>query len=247
MDPYSVDSILGRLETAFLPFACMLCGARGENSRDLCRDCANDLTRNRSACARCALPLPIPSPMCGECLRTAPPFDAAFAPFEYAHPLDLLLTRLKFGRSLAAGRLIGNLWLAGIRAALEDGRIDALADALVPVPLHFARLRERGYNQALELARPLATALRLRLEPDLLVRQRATSAQTGLDAAARRRSLRGAFAIAAPAQHKVPAHVVLLDDVMTTGATVRECARVLKRAGVARVDVWAVARAPRLR
>lgn len=232
---------------SLLPPRCLLCAQGSDDMRDLCSDCAADLVRNRSACARCALPLPIAAPLCGECLRKPPPFDAAFAPFEYAHPLDLLLTRLKFGNSLAAGRVVAELWIAALRDALRSGGIAALPDVVLPVPLHVDRLRERGYNQALELARPLAQALQLRLVTDLLQRERATSAQTDLDAAARRRSLRDAFALFHAKDRALPPHVALVDDVMTTGATLRECARVLKRAGVARVVVWAVARAPRLR
>jgi ComF family protein len=114
-------------------------------------------------------------------------------------------------------------------------------EALIVVPLHDARLRERGYNQALELAQPLSRALRLNL-CDVLMRTRQTTAQTGLDAVQRRRNLRGAFAVREGVA--LPPHVALFDDVMTTGSTLRECARVLRRAGVARVDVWALARAP---
>ncbi len=117
-----------------------------------------------------------------------------------------------------------------------------LPAALLCVPLHESRLRERGYNQALELAKPLARALHLPLHPHALRRIRSTQAQSGLDARARRRNLRGAFEID-PAQ-TLPTHVALLDDVMTTGSTLRECARVLRKAGVQRVDVWALARAP---
>ena len=113
---------------------------------------------------------------------------------------------------------------------------------IVPVPLHRARLRQRGYNQALELARPLAHALRLPLRHDLLHRIRSTHAQTELGAIARRRNVRDAFHV--PSGAALPAHVALLDDVMTTGATLAECARVLRRAGVQRVDLWALARAP---
>ena len=237
---------LRRVESALLPPRCQLCTGAGAPARDLCAACFDDLVHNHNACARCALPLSIPAPLCGECLHRLPPFDAAFAPFEYAHPLDLLLTRLKFGRSLAAGRVIADLWMQTIRLALADGRIAALPDVLLPVPLHATRLRERGYNQALELAKPIAAALHLPIAPDMLRRERATTAQTGLDAVARRRSLRGAFVFVAPLGAP-PARVALVDDVMTTGATLRECARVLKRAGVARVEVWAFARAPRLR
>jgi len=112
----------------------------------------------------------------------------------------------------------------------------------VPVPLHSSRLRSRGYNQALELAQPLAKALRIPLLRDALQRTRATSAQTELTALARRRNVRGAFA--ARFDGEVPKCIAVLDDVFTTGATLAECARVLKRAGVERVDVWAMARAP---
>src|SRR5438445_173292 len=120
-----------------------------------------------------------------------------------------------------------------------------LTDALIPVPLHAARLRERGYNQALELAKPLSREFGIALAPDLLRRTRATPAQANLDANARRRNLRGAFELNKSTlvdNAALPAHIALVDDVMTTGATLRECARTLKRAGVARVDIWALAR-----
>ncbi|MFT3790300.1 MAG: ComF family protein [Rudaea sp.] len=245
-----VDGLWRRLQFALLPPHCLLCGARGENLRDLCSACAADLVRNRVACARCALSLAAPAAHCGECLKNEPPFDAAFAPYLYGHPLDLLLTRLKFGRSLAAGRVLAELWIDALHTALADRAIATLPEVIVPVPLHAARLRERGYNQALELARPLAREFGIALAPDLLRRTRATAAQSNLDAVARRRNLRGAFGAngdVLSANGEPPAHAVILDDVMTTGATLREAARTLKRAGVARVDVWALARAPHRR
>ncbi len=235
--PVVVDGIADRLLRAVLPPRCLLCGAPGAADRDLCAGCAGDLTLNTPCCPRCALPLETPAPLCGECLQREPPFTAAWAPFRYGHPLDLLETRFKFGRDLAAGRLLAELMI-------ERARFDTpvLPDALVPVPLHRTRLRQRGYNQALELARPIALALDITLRADLLARTKATPAQTGLDANARRRNVRGAFTLAADAP--LPAHVALLDDVMTTGATLREATQVLIRAGVGRVDVWVLARAP---
>jgi len=229
-----------------LPSRCLLCGARGATDRDLCAGCAEDLVRNRHACARCALPLPANAPLCGDCLARAPAFDAAFAPFEYAHPIDLLLTGLKFGRSLAAGRVLASLWVQAINAAVIEG-VATLPEALIPIPLHPDRLRERGYNQALELARALGRDLGIAVVADLLRRERPTPAQTGLDAAARRRSLRGAFSLRPGSEHSLPDHCVLVDDVMTTGTTLRECARVLRKSGIRRIEAWALARAPRLR
>ena len=239
----SVDGFWPRLQRAVLPLHCLLCGADGGTGRDLCLACSGELVRNQPCCPRCALPLHAPAALCGECLQRPPPFDAAFAPFVYAHPLDLLMTRLKFGRSLAAGRVLSDLWSASIAAFPPR-----LPHFFVPVPLHRSRLRERGYNQALELIRPLARALRVPLAESLLSRARATPAQANLDAAARRQNVRGAFefhaaALGGTAPQQV--HVALVDDVMTTGTTLRECARVLRRAGVGRIDVWALARAPR--
>ncbi|MEP6898210.1 MAG: ComF family protein [Rhodanobacter sp.] len=226
---------LQRMLRFVLPLRCLLCGGSGFDGMDLCVDCANELPRNRSCCARCALPLAEPLPMCGECLRRAPPWKAAWAPFRYGWPLDRLESRYKFGADLAAGRVLSALWQREPRA------ID-LPQWLLTVPLHRQRLRQRGYNQALELARPLARELGVPLHHDILQRVRPTEPQTELDALSRRRNVRGAFALRGDAV--LPAHVAILDDVMTTGATFAECTRVLKRNGVQRVDVWALARAP---
>ena len=224
-----------RMQQWLLPLRCLLCDASGANGIDLCAECTTELPRNPSCCARCALPLAVPAALCGQCQRKPPPWDAAWAPFRYAWPLDRLESRYKFGRDLAAGRVLGTLWQRQPLAL-------ALPELILPIPLHNGRLRQRGYNQALELARPLARAFDVPLQHDLLQRIRATPAQTELDAATRRRNVRGAFALRRGAS--LPAHVAVLDDVMTTGATLAECARVLKRAGVLRVDVWALARAP---
>jgi ComF family protein len=223
------------LQRFVLPFHCLLCGGAGSDGLDLCRDCAAELPRNRRCCARCALPMAESAALCGQCQRRPPPWDAAWAPFRYAWPLDRLEARFKFGGDLAAGRVLSALWLREMPAAMHP-------ELIVPMPLHRQRLRERGYNQALELARPLARALQVPLRPAWLLRERGTAAQTELGAAARRRNVRRAFATRAGVAW--PEHVALLDDVMTTGATLAECARTLRRAGVKRIDVWALARAP---
>lgn len=233
-----VDGAFGPLLAAVLPSRCLLCGGAGTRERDLCPECLADLPVNTCCCARCALPLEQAAAQCGICLKREPPFDSAWAPFRYAHPLDLLEARFKFHRDLAAGRLLASLMIDAAHQQLTG----PLPERLLCVPLHRDRLRERGYNQALELARPLARALHIPLDTSALVRTRSTSAQTGLDAKARRRNLHDAFASSADAG--LPGHVAILDDVMTTGTTLRECARVVRRAGVSRVDVWALARAP---
>lgn len=223
-----------RLRRFVLPLRCLLCGAAGADGIDLCASCAAELPRNRSCCARCALPLATPAAFCGECQRHPPPWDAAWAPFRYGWPLDRLESRYKFNADLAAGHVLSLLWQ-------REPCPVRLPQLLLVVPLHHARLRRRGYNQALELARSLARASGVPLRHDAVLRRRSTAAQTELDAVARRRNVHGAFAVREGIA--LPAHVAILDDVMTTGATLAECARVLRRAGVQRVDVWALARA----
>jgi ComF family protein len=220
------------------PTRCLVCGEAGGEAWDLCPACAVALPWQRRACCRCALPLPEAEgdgAVCGVCLASPPPLDGVHAACLYAPPLDRLLPRFKFHEDLAAGRLLAQLMTDAFASLPRP-------DALVPIPLHVSRLRRRGYDQALELAKPLARALRMPLRGDLLRRIRATAAQSERDAAARQRNVRGAFAVRPDAT--VPRHVVLIDDVMTTGATLRAAARALRRAGVERVDAWVCARVP---
>lgn len=191
---------------------------------------------NRHACVRCAVPLPVASAglSCGDCLQRPPPLARVHAAFVYAFPVDRLLPRFKFHHDLAGGQ-----WLA---SAMHQVMANApRPDALVAVPLHRARLRSRGYDQALELARPLAAALALPVLTDALRRQKPTRAQSRLDAPSRRRNLRDAFIVG---RDRLPAHVALVDDVMTTGATLHAAAHALQRAGVVRIDAWVCARVP---
>lgn len=221
-----------------LPALCLVCGERAERAADLCAACRADLPWNDTACARCALPLPIAADRCGACLDEPPPFSATWAALRYAAPIDRLLPRFKFHAGLAEGRLLVTL----MREHLPPEALDAI-DLVVPMPLHRARLGRRGYNQALELARPIAREAGLRLDGDALRRVRATPPQSELDAAQRRRNVRGAFV--ADAARVGSRGVLLVDDVITTGATVAEAASTLIGAGAREVRVLALARAPR--
>lgn len=234
MDAMKVDNWWRHTCALLLAPRCLVCHAPGSDGLDLCAACRQALPWQPPACPRCALPTPGGEP-CGQCLRAPPPLHSTRAVFAYGVPLDQLVPRLKFHQDLAAGRLLAALMHPALQAAERP-------QALVPVPLHPTRLRERGYDQALELARPLARALRLPLRAGLLERVRATTPQSALDAATRAGNLRGAFHARAGAA--LPAHVALVDDVMTTGATLHAAARALRRAGVARVDAWVCARVP---
>lgn len=227
------DWLRATLDT-ILPGQCLVCGWAPLDA-DLCAACTADLPWLTSCCSRCALPLPrTPSDrgLCPACLRRPPPQAGTHALFHYAAPVDGLVSGLKYGARLSHARLLGRL-------LAERGRALPAPAALLPVPLHPARLRTRGFNQAVELARPLARALGVPLALGLASRVRDTPAQVGLTAAARRRNLRAAFRVHGP----VPASLWVVDDVMTTGATVAALAGALRSAGCAEVHVWCVARA----
>ncbi len=215
----------------------MLCGDKGSNGRDLCDACQHDLPHAEVSCHRCAIPLPSghgTGTICGACQTNPPAFRRCLAPFAYGAPLDHLLIDLKFNGKLSVARTLGELqadWLAK--------HIDEQPDCIMPVPLHPARLRERGFNQSLELARPIARRLALPLDTRSCQRQRNTSPQADLSAKHRHSNIKGAF----ETRGAVKGHIAIIDDVMTTGSTAEEIARTLLAAGAQAVDIWVCARA----
>jgi ComF family protein len=211
---------------------CVLCGSRSDGGL-VCGPCNAGLPRLAACCVRCAVPLSQPG-TCGECLRRTPAFDSALAAFEYRFPIDRLIHRFKFAGDLAIGR-----WL-GERLA-ERAQGVATPQIVVAPPLTPARLRERGINQAMELAKVVARALDARVEVAALTKVRETTPQRTLGKAPRRANLRGAFRCHLDVRG---AHVAIVDDVITTGATAGCLAEALKRAGAASVRAWAAARAP---
>lgn len=220
--------------TSVLDRRCLACGARACAS--LCDACFHDLPWNDHTCQRCARPLPdLPGSLCGACTHSRPTFDAAHAAFAYAWPVDRLIQRFKFNADLATGRI-----LAQTLAKYLDLRQIPKPDILIPIPLHRARLAERGFNQSGEVARILARSVNAKVAFNHLVRTQATPAQSGLDRAARRRNLRHAFECRGSVSGL---HIALVDDVITTGSTAEAAARTLKRADAARIDIYALARA----
>jgi ComF family protein len=191
-----------------------------------------------SICAQCALPLKAADNnerLCGSCLQDPPPFTFVYRFADYAPPLDRLIQQLKFNQKLHFARLLAMLMARDIQ---QQSLL--LPDLLVPVPLHKQRLHERGYNQALEVARVLAAILGLTLDAQSCIRYKATREQTGLQAKQRKTNIKGAFLVKANVQGK---HIAIVDDVMTTGSTVTELSHALLKQGAQRVDVWVCARA----
>jgi ComF family protein len=208
---------------------CLLCGARAGESM-LCEACENGLPRLPPSCPRCAMPSPNAS-VCGACLARPPTFDATLAVWSYEFPVDRLVQSLKYLGNLPVARLFGEA------LARRVGERASEVDLCVAMPLAHERLRTRGFNQAVEIARSLprrATIARADIE-----RVRDTASQTDVPYADRARNVKGAFACGRALDGL---RVAVIDDVMTTGATLAELAGALKRAGAARVENWVIAR-----
>ncbi len=223
----------GNPQSGLLGFQdCLLCGESSPTL--LCANCEIDLPRlPKPGCPICALPTP-GGEICGQCLRERPFFDHTEAAFRYDFPIDKLVQSFKYGHRLALGPYFG----AHIATLAKGCR----AEIIAPLPLHKNRLAARGFNQALEIARPSARMLGKPLMGDICRRIRDTTAQADLAWTARKSNVRNAFHCSEELTGK---RVLLIDDVMTTGASLNECARILKLHGAASVDVIVLARALR--
>lgn len=222
---------------------CQLCDdACDQTTQRLCSGCETELPWLGPHCRVCAVPLPAAGLICGACQKKPPRFTRVEAPWRYAFPVDSLITRFKHQRQWPHGRLLGELLAEHLQHAFSEGL--PRPDALLAVPLAAGRQRQRGFNQAQMLADWLGHGLQLPSHAGWLVRQVETPAQQGLDAATRKRNLRQAFALGRQAS-LCGAHLALVDDVLTTGATADSLAHLLLRGGARRVDVFCLARTPR--
>lgn len=226
---------LGRLPLAH----CALCGHACP--RQICQPCRTRYFGQMvTRCQQCALACD--EPVCAQCRQTEPAYDATIVAADYVPPVDLLVLGLKFGHRLAHAALFGELLRD---ALLHAPAMPSLPTLLLPVPLGRARLVERGFNQALEIAKPLSRSLGVPLQPHTLMRTRETGAQSGLALADRARNMQAAFALDLAHGADVSGqHIGLVDDVMTTGNTLNEAAALLKRYGAARVTNLVLARTP---
>jgi ComF family protein len=215
-----------------LPQACFLCGAR-VTGRLLCAGCEDDLARLPTACCpQCALPTS-QGEICGACLKKPPAFDRTRATFSYAFPLDSLVQQCKYAHA-------SNLTdFFAARMASRSDTPSALLDYLLPMPLHPARLAQRGFNQAAEIARRLSPRIGVPWLPNACQRVRNTASQAGLDLKTRQRNLRGAFVCNIDLSGT---RVALIDDVMTSGSSLDELARVVRKAGAIEIQAWVLAR-----
>jgi len=224
-----------RFLDALLPARCALCQARAGHG--FCDDCRPLLPWILAACEVCGQALPeaaiADAGVCGACQKRRPHYDHALIPFQYGAPVAGQIQALKYHRQLRFAAGLGAMICA---RAWKDPRPPP--QVLVPVPLHRRRLRARGFNQSLEIARRVGAELGIEVSHKMLARIRHTAPQTALSRSERRRNVQGAFSAAAG----VPSHVALIDDVVTSGSTANAAARELKRAGARWVSIWAAAR-----
>ncbi len=225
-----------------LPCSCVLCSKPCETL--VCLDCHQQFFKDGTPrCVQCAIPLSISDShqRCGDCLATVPNFDHTVVVCNYAAPTDQLILAYKFGHRLAIATLFAEM----LRDAALKELQQSLCDVLCPVPLGRQRLVERGFNQSLEIARPLSQHLGVPLYPQLLHRSRETAQQSSLHPDDRHKNVRNAFTLDSAAIELIRGkHIGVVDDVMTTGTTLNEIAALLKRFGAAKVSNYVFARTP---
>ena len=234
-----VNNWIKKIQFKLLPGCCLLCGKLTGIQQDLCPACRSRLPVNDHHCRSCAQPLPssiLDGSLCGRCQKKPPFYDRCFAPFRYQDNLTSLHHNFKFHHKLAAGRLMAELMCE--RLAISSSQLPQL---LIPAPLHARRLSERGFNQAQELARILSEQLSIPVDSHSLCRTRHTQAQSSLPKKERRQNIRSAFALTAKIDTP---HVAIIDDVMTTGLTVNEIAKILRASAVSEIEIWVFARTP---
>jgi ComF family protein len=222
-----------------LPSLCAVC--RGWGGQAVCETCVDRYATPEPRCTRCALQVPEGVAVCGECLLVPPAFDVAVTGVHYGHPWSGLITRFKFHGSLELAHVLADPLHDALRRSARPR-----PELLLPVPLSRERLRERGYNQAWEIARRLGRRLNVPTDAHTLLRLQDRPHQLDLPPEERAANVRGVFAVEPLRRHELAGRrIAVVDDVMTTGATLGEIARVLKQAGAATVEAWALARTPR--
>ena len=232
-----VNNWLNIIQDYLLPPTCILCGNPGFDSQDICQPCFNDLQKNIHCCYRCAVIFETPNPkpqLCGHCLSQSPTFDETHAPFIHQSIIRYLIASLKFNKQYKNARLLGYMLATHLEKTSE------MPELIIPVPLHSQRYKERGFNQTIEIAKTVSKRLNIPIDTKSCIRSRNTPHQTNLSAKQRNKNIKNAFQLTKPVKAR---NIAILDDVMTTGSTANELAKVLKKAGATRVDIWVCARA----
>lgn len=226
--------IINKLLDWILPTCCDLCKKPVKNSC-LCQSCRDKITQTTPCCQLCQASLEIDG-TCGACITLQPSFDKVYVLGDYQDTLADLITGLKFHNKLNHSRTLSELWIEHLPDWYQD---DKLPELIIPIPLHKKRLKQRGFNQAVEIAKPIAKQFKLSFDKFSCIRIKATKPQLSLPQKERKQNVAGAFAITKLTHAN---HITIIDDVFTTGHTVNALATLLKQQGVQRIDVWCCAR-----
>lgn len=229
---------LKSIASIFLKPQCFLCVTNQTQKYGLCKDCLNDLTwASASSCPQCGLISG--GNLCGNCISSPPDFDATYAVFSYSYPIDTMIQRYKYSGALSLSDTFGQL----LREKILSTNSFATVDLIISMPMHPTRLKERGFNQALEIAKVLDSALskndKRKLDYKSVRRLTLTPPQASLPLKERVKNIKGAFKIDIDLTGK---RIAIVDDVMTTGASLNELAKTLKKAGAVHVECWVIAR-----
>ena len=227
------------LKHAIFKQKCLLCASPQSNKHGLCNPCLNELPWHpASSCPQCGLNSS--GQLCGSCISSPPDFDATHAVFLYQYPIDKMMQRYKYGNMLNISHTFGQL-------LTEKSLFDAI-DLIIPMPMHPTRLKERGFNQALEIAKVLSKNSKqktdyAKLDYTSVTRQTLTPPQASLPLKERVKNIKGAFKVNTEIINKIAGkRIAIVDDVMTTGASLNELAKTLKKAGASHVECWVIAR-----
>ena len=229
----------------FLPYICTLCGStKNCTDVDLCDFCKQELPLRQHMCLKCGNQLQNPGNLfstekiiCGNCLKCPPLFSKLFAFYSYQNSIAYLITKLKFQQKLIYANLLGTLMAEHLSLQYQK---QPLPEIIIPIPLHKRRLRERGFNQALEIAKPISKKLQIKIDKYAYTRSKNTERQSLLAIKEREQNIKQAFTINTKRNYK---YVAIIDDVYTTGNTVNEFCKILKKSGIEKIDVWCIAKA----
>lgn len=233
-----------RLPANIFPSQCLLCACPLEGEL-LCTHCQYDLphTYGQLLCQQCGLRIESLSHFCGSCLRHPPAFSRSFMPFSYEYPIDRLIHKFKYRANLTCGKLLAQMLAEAVKQRAQDDADWEMPDLIIPTPLHWQRLWLRGFNQAEILAKEVAWELKIPIANNLIQRKHKTPSQKGLSRIERQKNLRHSFAVKEKHLTAIKnKRIALVDDVVTTTATVRELSALLIKHGSKDVQVWALAR-----
>lgn len=242
-----MEQLQERLLDIIYPPRCALCLTSSQTANktaiELCEACQKDLQLVTTACFQCGIPLQQTQPeqLCGACLKKTPAYDQVISVYHYQQPLIWLIQQMKFHKKTRIAHLLAQLMSRYIEQSIADELI-SVPDAIIPVPLHHKRQHQRHFNQAEELSIVISKSLQKPIDMQYIERHLSSQQQSGLDAKQRKKNIKGIFKIT-NRKHNQYQHVAIIDDVMSTGSTVNEVAKVLKKSGIKKVDVWVLARA----